>query len=157
MKTLLVIFTLISSAYEIEPYLEKNIATIPSKPLYKRIEHITLQDKNKDIRINLRFKNSDEKPLKAVVLRYSVSFILKKDTSTIETVSVLSSHLRESEIKPNQTKSLYIYNIKNLLNELRRFINAGYTPVGLKLKLMKEPKKNEEIFIKEVIFEIKEN
>ena len=157
MKALLLLFTMISNAYEIETYLEKNFAKMASKPVYKKVDYINLSEKNKDFRIRVDVKNTTEKKVKAIVLRFSIGFVVEKDTTTIETVSFLSSHLREGEIKPYHTKSLYIYNIKNLLNELNKFINAGYRPVKLKIVIMKEPKKDEGIFIKNFTFEIKEN
>lgn len=158
MKMLLLMFIVMSNAYEIDTSLEKNFGMITSKPLYKKVEYINISEKNKDFRIRLDFKNTTDKNLKAIVIRYSIGFIVEKDSTTIETISLVSSHLRESEIKPNKSKSLYIYNVKSLLTkELYRLINAGYKPIGLKLRIMKEPKKDERIFLKEITFNIKEN
>lgn len=144
------------SAHEIDMFLEQNFAKITSKPSYKKVDYLKISKKN-DFRIKLIFRNTSEHSLKTIVIRYSIKLIVQKDSSNFETVSLISSNLRESEIKSMTNKVFYIYSINNLFREISRFKNAGYLPIALKVEVMKEPKKGEEILFKSVIFEIRES
>ncbi|MCX7905657.1 MAG: hypothetical protein N2446_03030 [Elusimicrobiales bacterium] len=157
MINIIIFFSLLLKAYEVEAFLEKNIAKFTSKPLYSRVEYINLSEKKQNIRIRINFKNSQSKKLKAIVIRYSLKILFEKDSNRFETISLISSFVREGEIEPYGSKTFYIYGIKNIFTEISKFRKIGYKPIFLKVELMKEPKKDEEIFMKDFLFEIKED
>lgn len=141
-------------AHEVSIFLEQNVAKVASKPSYKKVDFLIFSKRN-DFRIRIDFQNRYDYSLKAIVIRYSIKLIVQRESSNFETISLISSNLRESEIKPNSKKSLYIYSINSLFREIIKFKNAGYEPVALKLEIMKEPKKGEDILFKTAVFEIK--
>ncbi|MCX7641175.1 MAG: hypothetical protein N2Z20_00890 [Elusimicrobiales bacterium] len=157
MSVLIIILSLMLNAHEVDISLEKTSTKLTSKPIYTKIEYINLSERNNNFRVRVNFKNTSSKKLKAIVMRYSFKIILERNSNRFETISLVSSFLRESEIKPYESKSFYIYGIKNLFMEINKLRKVGYKPMFVKIELMKEPKKDEDIIIKDALFEIKED
>ncbi|MGC8866925.1 MAG: hypothetical protein ACP5IO_03100 [Elusimicrobiales bacterium] len=149
------IFCLFASSQTIDIWLEKNESKIPSKTSYVKVDAFRLS-KNKDYRIVVRLINSTNYDMGAVVMRYSLRLELEKSSTTFETVSIIASSLRASDVKRNSSKNFYIYDIKKIFNDILRYKKLSYKPVNLKVEIMKEPKKNEEMLFKNMSFIIED-
>jgi hypothetical protein len=131
--------------------LEKRTGGIEAKPKYDISNSIDIKslDKNNrlkydDYRIGVLIKNISDKKLTGIILRYDIKLELKKNDNSFKTVSLYSSSLRVSEVKSQGSKKVYIYDLKNIFPEMKRFLNAGYVPSEVFIEIMKEPKEGED-------------
>jgi len=126
----------------IEVVLEKNISSIKKSFNYNEVENFKLdKDFKNRYRLKINVKNDAENSITAVVFRYSFSLVVKKDEKLFNTVSLFSSYFRISELKKSSIKKVYIYEINNLVDEIKKYIQAGYIPFLIKVDIMREPKK----------------
>lgn len=138
----------------IDIWLERNESKVPSKASYIKTNTLKLSSKNKNYRIAVKLINSTHADMEAVVIRYSIRLAIQKTTQTFETVGLISSSLRTSDIKKNSSKVFYIYDIKKIFDEVVRYKKLSYKPVEVKVETMKEPKRNEEVLFRTVSFPI---
>ncbi len=141
---------------DIDIWLERNESKVPSKTSYIKTNTLKLSSKNKNYRIAVKLINSTPFDMEAVVVRYSIRLSIQKATQTFETVGLISSSLRTSDIKKNSSKVFYIYDIKKIFDEILRYKKLSYKPVEVKVETMKEPKKKEEVLFKTMSFGIEE-
>lgn len=142
------------SCYDIDVWMEKNVSKIPSKINYKRVDSVKISSRNKDYRFIVNVINSDNKNIETMSLRYSIKAVVERNGSIYETVSLISSSLRGVNIKSGSSKKLHIYNLRNIFSEISKYMNAGYNPVEIKIEVMKEPKKSEELSFKVFSFKV---
>ncbi|HOJ86581.1 MAG: hypothetical protein N2Z60_08825 [Elusimicrobiales bacterium] len=156
-KLFFLFFSSFLSAQSFEFSLEKNISGIKNKLKYEKVNEINFDAKNlnKDYRIALNIKNDSQTNFTAMVIRYSFKLNMSKNDRNFQTVSLFASSIRVSEIKKGISKQIYIYDIKNIFPEMKRFLDAGYKPVEIIIETMKEPRKNEDLIAYSAQFPIK--
>ncbi len=156
-KLCFLFFSSFLSAQSFEFSLEKNISGIKNKLKYEKVSEINFDSKNltKDYRIALNIKNDSQANFTAMVIRYSFKLNMSKNDRNFQTISLFASSIRVSEIKKGGSKQIYIYDIKNIFPEMKRFLDAGYKPVEIILETMKEPRKNEDVIAYSAQFPIK--
>lgn len=156
-KLFFLFFSSFLSAQSFEFSLEKNISGIKNKLKYEKVSEINFDSKNltKDYRIALNIKNDSQTNFTAMVIRYSFKLNMSKNDKNFQTISLFASSIRVSEIKKGSSKQIYIYDIKNIFPEMKRFLDAGYKPVEIIFETMKEPRKNEDVIAYSAQFPIK--
>ncbi|MEF3280519.1 MAG: hypothetical protein K6357_06095 [Elusimicrobiota bacterium] len=137
--------------------LEKSKIGIKAKPKYDTVSSVIINSNNvkHNYRIKITARNDTKKDITAIILRYSFKLTLKKHEKIIQTISLYSSGLRISEIKAGKEKVVFIYELKNVFDQLKRFLESGYEPLDLVVDIMKEPKRNEDFVSYSVAFPLK--
>lgn len=96
-------------------------------------------------RLAIDVKNITNKPIEAIVFRYSLSIKTKKNASSDEgvwTVPYQIDEIRISKLLSLQTKRIYVYDL-NLSSQISKYKAGNFQIEALKIEIMKEPKKED--------------
>lgn len=103
---------------------------------------------NEKLRVLISIHNDSDKDIEGLVLRYSLNFRIIKlnyeDESAIWSVPFRIEELRVSKIKALSSHTVKIINA-NLNNELKKFKNSGFWVDAVAVKIMIEPRKDNDL------------
>jgi len=145
--SLLYFFSNFVFSQNVDAVLEENIIGIKKTFTYIESNDVKFGDNlRKKYRIKFVIKNDTDTDITAVVFRYSLKIGIKKEGNTFYTIPFFSSSFRVSKLKKSSVKNVYVYEINNLIDEIKKYVNLGYTPSSINVDLMREPKKNQDFY-----------